>query len=74
MPDQHRDVAKGLNPRTVRTAQGQLRVPDDWDLLPPGDPGLTFQNEDGAFTINELTSRMPFKVIVVAGRLVNVVV
>ncbi len=41
MPDQHRDVAKGLNPRTVRTAQGQLRVPDDWDLLPPGDPGLT---------------------------------
>ena len=41
MTDAPRIVAKGLNPRTVRTERGQERVPDDWDLLPPGDPGLT---------------------------------
>jgi hypothetical protein len=41
MPDAVRIVAKGLNPRTVRTERGQEKVPDDWDLLPPGDPGLT---------------------------------
>ena len=34
-------VGKGLNPRTVRTAQEQVKVPDDWDLLPPGDAALT---------------------------------
>ncbi len=41
MPDAVRIVAKGLNPRTVRTERGQERVPDAWELLPPGDPGLT---------------------------------
>jgi hypothetical protein len=41
MTDAPRIVAKGLNPRTVRTERGQERVPDDWELLPPGDPGLT---------------------------------
>lgn len=41
MPDQHREVAKGLNPRTVRTERGQEKVPDDWELLLPGDAALT---------------------------------
>lgn len=32
----------GPHERTVRTEQGEvLAVPDDWDLLPPGDAGLT---------------------------------
>lgn len=41
MPHQHRDVSPGLRPRTVRTAQGVLEVPADWELLPPGDAALT---------------------------------
>lgn len=32
----------GPDPRSVRTAAGAvLRVPDGWELLPPGDPGWT---------------------------------
>jgi Carboxypeptidase regulatory-like domain len=42
---------------------GDVRGTYDSEL---GDPGLTFQADDGAFTINELTSRMPFRVIVEA--------
>ena len=42
MPDQTRIVAPGLQPRTVRTADGKsLDVPADWELLLPGDAGLT---------------------------------
>lgn len=34
--------APGPSPRTVKAADGQiLQVPADWELLPPGDPGLT---------------------------------
>jgi hypothetical protein len=42
MPDQTRIVAPGPSDRTVRTGDGQiLHAPADWELLPPGDPGLT---------------------------------
>lgn len=42
MPNQTRSVAPGPTDRTVRTADGQiLHAPADWELLPPGDPGLT---------------------------------
>ncbi|WP_417849205.1 DUF2293 domain-containing protein [Thalassoglobus sp.] len=42
MPDQSRNVAPGPQEWTVRTQDGLvLTVPDDWDLLPPGDAGLT---------------------------------
>lgn len=41
MSDAPRLVGRGLNPRTVRSERGQEKVPDDWDLLPPGDPALT---------------------------------
>ena len=35
-------VAPGPDARSVRTAAGQvLRVPEGWELLPPGDAGLT---------------------------------
>lgn len=62
MPDQSRDVAPGLNPRTVRTAQGQLRVPDDWELLPPGDAALTRRVKQGGpcWTVSEKKGRKVF--------------
>lgn len=42
MPDQTRIVAPGPEPRTVLTTDGQvLAPPKDWDVLPPGDAGLT---------------------------------
>jgi hypothetical protein len=42
MPDQTRIVAPGPTDCTVRTADGQiLNAPADWELLPPGDAGLT---------------------------------
>lgn len=62
MPEQSRDVAPGLNPRTVRTAQGQLRVPDDWELLPPGDAALTRRVKQGGpcWTVSEKKGRKVF--------------
>jgi hypothetical protein len=62
MPDQYRDVAPGLDERRVRTAQGQLRVPDDWDLLPPGDAALTrrVKAEGPCWTVSEQRGRKVF--------------
>jgi len=42
MPSKQIIVAPGPAARTVITAEGRvLTVPDDWELLPPGDPALT---------------------------------
>lgn len=42
MPDQTRIVGPWYKPRTVRFEDGTVvSPPDDWDLLPPGDAGLT---------------------------------
>ena len=42
MPTQSRIVTPGKDGRSVKTADGKtLHVPDDWELLPPGDAGLT---------------------------------
>jgi hypothetical protein len=42
MPEDSLTASPGPNPRAVRTADGRvLPVPDGWDLVPPGDPGLT---------------------------------
>lgn len=42
MPTETRIVAPGPNERTVRTVEGVvLAVPTGWQLLPPGDAGLT---------------------------------
>ncbi len=62
MPEQSRDVAPGLNPRTVRTQQGQLRVPDDWELLEPGDAALTRRVKlaGPAWTVSEKRGRKVF--------------
>lgn len=42
VPERSRDVSPGPDPRRVRASDGQLlEVPAGWDLLPPGDAGLT---------------------------------
>lgn len=42
MPTETRIVAPGSTPRSVMTAAGEERhVPEGWELLPPGDAGLT---------------------------------
>ncbi|OUT61827.1 MAG: hypothetical protein CBB71_03845 [Rhodopirellula sp. TMED11] len=42
MKDQTLQVSPGPTGRSVRTTSGQvLQVPDGWQLLPPGDAGLT---------------------------------
>jgi len=41
MTASHREVAPGLNPRTVRSEAGQEPVPAGWDWLAPGDGTLT---------------------------------
>jgi len=42
MSTETRIVAPGPQPRTVKTDQGKvLQVPGDWQLLPPGDAGMT---------------------------------
>jgi hypothetical protein len=42
MPDQNRTVSCGPDDRSVTTEAGEvLHPPADWELLPPGDAGLT---------------------------------
>ncbi|MBU0550099.1 DUF2293 domain-containing protein [Myxococcota bacterium] len=42
MPDQTRVVAPHYKPRMVRLESGEVtQVPEGWQLLPPGDAGLT---------------------------------
>jgi hypothetical protein len=62
MSETPRIVAKGLHPRTVRTERGQEKVPDDWDLLPPGDPALTrrVKLEGACWVMQETKGRKVF--------------
>ena len=56
-------AAPGPSPRTVRLPDGRvLAVPDGWELLPPGDPGLTRRvKADGpAWTTEEKRGRKRF--------------
>ncbi len=63
MPTETRIVAPGPNDRAVRTAQGQvLRIPDGWELLPPGDATLTRRVKAGgpSWTVQEKKGRRTF--------------
>jgi len=63
MPNQTRIVAPGPTDRTVRTADGQiLDAPADWDLLPPGDVGLTRRVKAAGptWTVQEKKGRKTF--------------
>ncbi len=53
----------GPTPRTVRTADGAvLPVPDGWELLPPGDPGVTRRVKAAgpSWTVQEARGRKVF--------------
>jgi hypothetical protein len=63
MPDKTRIVAPGPRDRTVRTADGQiLHAPADWELLPPGDAGLTRRVKAAGpiWTVQEKKGRKTF--------------
>lgn len=56
-------VTPGSSERLVRTADGQeLRVPDAWELLPPGDAALTRRVKAGgpSWTVQEKKGRRTF--------------
>ncbi len=63
MPEQTRIVAPGPHEHAVRTAEGQvLLVPRGWELLPPGDAGLTRRVKAGgpSWTVREKKGRRLF--------------
>lgn len=63
MPEQDRSVRPGTDARSVRTEDGRtLRVPDGWELLPPGDAGLTRRVKAGGptWTVQEKKGRRTF--------------
>jgi len=63
MPAETRIVAPGPNNCSVRTAQGQvLQIPEDWEILPPGDATLTRRvKADGpSWTVQEKKGRRTF--------------
>lgn len=63
MPKETRIVAPGVSPRTVRTEKGEvLKVPSNWELLPPGDAGLTRRVKAGGptWTVKEKKGRRTF--------------
>ncbi len=63
MPTQTRMVVAGTSSRTVRTGEGcELRVPDEWELLPPGDAALTrrVKASGPTWTVQEKRGRRTF--------------
>ena len=63
MPNETRIVGPSSKPRTVRTNEGtELTVPSDWELLPPGDAGLTRRVKAGGptWTVKEKKGRRTF--------------
>jgi len=63
MPNQTRIVAPGPSDRTVRTGDGQiLHASADWELLPPGDAGLTRRVKAAGptWTVQEKKGRKTF--------------
>lgn len=63
MPMETRTVSPGPAPRTVLLDGGQLlRVPTDWELLPPGDAGITRRVKAGGptWTVKETKGRRTF--------------
>ena len=63
MPTETRIVKPGPSERTVRTEDGKvLRIPKTWELLPPGDAGVTRRVEAGgpSWTVKEKKGRRTF--------------
>lgn len=63
MTEQTRIVGPGKTDRTVQTSDGfTLKVPDGWELLPPGDAGVTRRVKAGgpSWTVKEKKGRRTF--------------
>lgn len=63
MAEQTLIVAPGNKDRTVTTSEGIiLQVPNDWELLPPGDAGMTRRVKAGgpSWTVKEKKGRRTF--------------
>ncbi len=63
MPTETRIVAPGPKPSTVRTEDGTvLKVPAGWELLPPGDAGVTrrVKARGPSWTVKEKKGRRTF--------------
>jgi len=63
MPEQNLVVSPGLAAGTVRTSDGKtLSVPEGWELLPPGDAGLTRRVKAAgpSWTVQEMKGRKKF--------------
>lgn len=63
MPTETRIVAPGPQDRTVVTADGvTLNVPADWELLPPGDAGMTrrVKSKGPTWTVKQKKGRRTF--------------
>jgi len=63
MPTESRNVAPGPRARTVRTDSGEvLEVPKGWELLPPGDAGVTrrVKARGPSWTVKEKKGRRMF--------------
>ena len=63
MPPRSEDVSPGIRERTVIFPGGHIEdVPDDWELLPPGDAGLTRRVKAAgpSWTVKEMKGRRTF--------------
>ncbi len=63
MTDQTLVARPGPTERTIRTADGKVHpVPDGWELLPPGDPGVTRRVKAAgpSWTVQEARGRKVF--------------
>ncbi len=63
MPNDSLTVSPGPEPRTVQTDDGQiLKVPKGWELLPPGDAGVTrrVKTRGPSWTVKEKKGRRTF--------------
>ena len=63
MPVESRNVRPGPDARSVKTEEGELlNVPSDWDLLPPGDAGVTrrVKSRGPSWTVKQKKGRRMF--------------
>ncbi len=63
MPNETRVVAPGPSSRTVKTAEGKvLQIPAKWELLPPGDAGMTrrVKSRGPSWTVKQKKGRRTF--------------
>ncbi|HEY6879622.1 MAG TPA: DUF2293 domain-containing protein [Polyangiales bacterium] len=62
MPKQNREVAPGPRAGVVRCGDTVLSIPAGWELLPPGDPGLTrrVKKAGPVWTMHEKKGRKVF--------------